>query len=183
MVPSQDKDALSADLEALYNLLKEYKSLLKSKGKDEPMGIQLNQLREKLVRKSGELKHIIENLTGKRYMTQLGQVFESWAEALAMDSYPPTRHSALNFCIDVTNEAIGRLEATTSLSSERRYQLTSPLYWADTIWHRIWPWFKTHRIWTSLVSILVIVMTVLGTNWNLVKENIDRFFKFLGIGS
>ena len=186
MVPSQDKDALTG-LGELYDLLKQYQSLLKSKDKDEPIGTELNQLREKLVRKSGEFKHLIETLTGKRHMTQLGVVFEMWAEALAVNSYSPTRHSALNFCIDATNEAIGRLGATTSLGSERRYRLTSPVFWGELFYQkalrRVWAWIKSHRKGVSWTAIVVIVITLLGTNWDLVKENIDRCFKFLGIGS
>lgn len=79
------------------------------------------------------------------------------------------------------------LQGTTSLSSERRYQLTSLVYWGEIFCQkalrRLWAWIESHRKSVSWTAIVVIVITLVGTNWDLAEENINRFLKFLGIGS
>ena len=79
------------------------------------------------------------------------------------------------------------LQGTNSLSSGRLYQPTSPIYWGGLFCQKalrpLWAWITSHRKSVSWTAIAVIVITLLGTNWDLVKENIDRFLKLFRIGS
>jgi predicted nucleotide-binding protein len=67
----------------------------------------IEEVRQELVRKAGRYKDKIFKLTGKINYTQFGQIHEIWAEGLRRGG----NLYALDFCIDATNEAIGKLEA------------------------------------------------------------------------
>jgi len=71
-----------------------------------------DSLREKLQRKIGKLKDTITQLTGKQYYTQFGVTHEIWAEGLRTSGYLSSMRFSLTMCIDVTNEAIGKLGST-----------------------------------------------------------------------
>ncbi|MDD4877260.1 MAG: TIGR02391 family protein [Dehalococcoidales bacterium] len=72
-----------------------------------------DELRERLVRTTGGLKQKIVELTGKQDFV-LGKIkYESWGEAFNPTTEIPsiaTLH-AIAFCINITDEAIGRLES------------------------------------------------------------------------
>ncbi|MFC1957659.1 hypothetical protein ACFLX0_02465, partial [Chloroflexota bacterium] len=74
-----------------------------------------DSLREKLQRKIGKLKDIITQLTGKQYYTQFGTTSEVWADGLRTSGYLSSIRFALSICIDVANEAIGKLESDIEL--------------------------------------------------------------------
>lgn len=70
----------------------------------------IEKFRQLLVRKSGKYKDKVSDLTGKRFYTQFGQTHEIWSDGLQKSGYKPQTITALNYCIDATNEAIGILE-------------------------------------------------------------------------
>ncbi|MCK4354021.1 MAG: nucleotide-binding protein [Dehalococcoidia bacterium] len=83
------------------------KRLSKSQIKD------MEDLRDMLVRKAGAFKSIIVELTGKEYLTRFKgeqeQKLDMWFLGLSQLSSSRTHVEALSFCIDVTNQAIGKL--------------------------------------------------------------------------
>ena len=100
------------ELKDFYKKLKAYKRYLSSpKQISEAQKRYRDSLREKLVNKIGILKPIIVELTSKQYYKQLGRVQDFWDEGLSASGYPPSVLTSLDFCIDATNEAIGKLEA------------------------------------------------------------------------
>jgi predicted nucleotide-binding protein len=108
-----EKQKTIGELKAFYKELKSYKRLLDPERKlSEPQKRYRESLREKLVRKIGKLKETIIQLTGKQFYTQFGSPREFWAEGLSSSGYLPAILTSLGFCIDVTNEAIGKLEST-----------------------------------------------------------------------
>jgi hypothetical protein len=106
-----EKQKIIGELKDFYKELKSYKRLL-----DPERELSENQkryresLREKLVRKIGKLKEPIIQLTGKQFYIQFGSTREFWAEGLSSSGYLPAVLTSLGFCIDATNEAIGKLE-------------------------------------------------------------------------
>lgn len=83
------------------------KRLSKSQIKDK------EDLRDMLVRKAGAFKSIIVELTGKEYLTRFKgeqeQKLDMWFLGLSQLPSSRTHIEALSFCIDVTNQAIGKL--------------------------------------------------------------------------
>lgn len=67
------------------------------------------ELREKLIRKSGALSSKIIELTGKQYLFQFMTKYDMWVAAF--NPHMQRQRVALDFCIDATNEAIGKLQA------------------------------------------------------------------------
>ena len=106
--------------------LKDFHKKLKSYGRLLDPDRQLSEaqkryrdsLREILQRKIGNHKDIITQLTGKQFYKQLGTTGEVWAEGLRTSGYLPSKRLALTMCIDVTNEAIGKLESMPLTKSE-----------------------------------------------------------------
>lgn len=105
----EDREVLDK-LKTLYEELKSYKRLLNVKGRLSSK----ERLREILVRKVGVLKTIIIELTGKEYISQLGNTYNIWDVALTAHAHRVSSicDTALDFCIDAVNEAIGKLEST-----------------------------------------------------------------------
>lgn len=68
------------------------------------------ELREGLVRKSGAFKEKILELTGRRDFTKGMIKYDMWAAAL--NPLIRMQDTAIPFCIDAVNEAIGKLEST-----------------------------------------------------------------------
>lgn len=81
-------------------------------------------IREELVRKSGKLKPIVVQLTGKRYWQQFNESFDLWTEALGAGSSATLQRWSLGALMDSANEAIGRLEAEPEL--EKLFKMTLP---------------------------------------------------------
>ena len=85
------------------------KRLSKSQIKD------MKDLRDMLVRKAGAFKSIIVELTGKEYLTRFKgeqeQKLDMWFLGLSQLPSSRTHVEALSFCIDVTNQAIGKLQS------------------------------------------------------------------------
>ena len=111
------------DAQEKYNLQEELKEFLKGlkklkrhlENRDDISLLKknlVNKLREELVYKVGRLKGTIIQLTGKQFYTQFGSTREFWSEGLSSSGYLPATLTSLGFCIDATNEAIGRLEST-----------------------------------------------------------------------
>lgn len=44
---------------------------------------------------------------------------------------------------------------------------------------RVWQWIKSHKILSTIVTIFIIGITLVGTNWTLVEENVTKFLEFL----
>ncbi len=65
------------------------------------------EIREGLIRKSGALKDKIIELTGKQYFVQFMTKYNMWDAAF--NPLIQRQKTALNFCIDAVNEAIGKL--------------------------------------------------------------------------
>ena len=109
-----EKQKLIGKLTDFHKELKSYKKLLSSeKQLSESQKRYRDALREGLVRKIGGLKDTIIQLTGKQFYTQFGTTRNFWADGLMASGYSPVREDSLDFCIDTTNEAIGKLESTT----------------------------------------------------------------------
>jgi predicted nucleotide-binding protein len=119
---------LYKDLLELLENLKTYRSLLESKeakSNDLFVGLPIIQdvfqsrskgeiteeLREKLVRSVGRVRQRITEITGKEKLEKWGRVYDIWSTGLTANPSAPVNFDALNACIDVTNEAIGKLEA------------------------------------------------------------------------
>ncbi len=113
MSSSQSRGIVS-ELGSFLEELKSYEGLLEYlRESNTILGHQLRErddLRERLVRKSGKLKQIIAESTGKQSIEQLGRVYDVWSTGLTAHPSAPINTFALNACIDATNEAIGRLE-------------------------------------------------------------------------
>lgn len=120
MTTSKRKNLLSA-LEQYYNDLKSYSDILKHLTESKTiMGHETrdrDKLRESLVRKTGVLKERIIEVTGKQYYEQFMSTYDMWNEAFNPASFLPTpsNRTALAFCINATNEAIGKLESDIRL--------------------------------------------------------------------
>src|SRR4030042_1939416 len=101
-------------LENYLNELKEYSDILKHFANSKTiLGHEVKErdkMRESLVRKTGMLKSRIIELTGKQYYEQFMRKYDIWDEAFNPSYYLPSSRTALNFCINATNEAIGKLE-------------------------------------------------------------------------
>jgi len=116
------------ELTTYHEELKSYKRLLECE--EQPLGkkpiMRINwdhpeaqkrdrdSLREKLVRKTGALKKIIVEATGKQYIklpvSIPGSINDMWDEAFNPRSFSSDILAALDYCITTTNEAIGKLE-------------------------------------------------------------------------
>ena len=107
-----EKEELISELKDFYKKLKTYDRYLRSKNLSETQKRYMKSLREGLVRKSSVLKETISGLSNTLYYTQFGQTHEIWAEGLSPIGYLPSKLTGLGFCIDATNEAIGKLELT-----------------------------------------------------------------------
>lgn len=81
--------------------------LLQSRSKAEVT----EELRESLVRSVGRVRQRITEITGKGELEKWGRVYDIWSTGLTASPSAPVNLDALNACIDVTNEAIGRTEA------------------------------------------------------------------------
>jgi predicted nucleotide-binding protein len=96
-----------ADSNDLFVGLPILQALLNSKSKEEVT----EELREGLVRSVGRLRQPITEITGKEKLEKWGRVYDIWSTGLVANPSAPVNFDALNACIDVTNEAIGRIEA------------------------------------------------------------------------
>ncbi|HEY54952.1 MAG TPA: nucleotide-binding protein [Dehalococcoidia bacterium] len=125
------------DAQEKYNLLEELKEFLKGlkklkrhlENKDDISLLKpgiVSKLREELVYKVGRLKETIIQLTGKQFYTQFGSTREFWSEGLSSSGYRPVVLTSLGFCIDATNEAIGKLESTPLAKLEPKMTVTEP---------------------------------------------------------
>lgn len=98
------------ELSAFLGELKEYREFLTNPSLGKSKEEAIESLRQKLVRKTGRYKDKIIKLTGKQFYTQFGQTLEMWSNGLQKGGYKPSVLTSLNFCINATNEAIGKLE-------------------------------------------------------------------------
>ncbi len=104
-----EKQKPISELKDFLKELKSYKRLLDSeKELTKSQERYKESLRERLLRKSSALKETIKNLTGKQYVKTPYKSFDMWSEALLQSRSRESR-DALAFCIDATNEAIGKL--------------------------------------------------------------------------
>ena len=108
-----EKQQIIRELKVFCRELKLYRRWLDPDRKlSEALERSKESLREKLMRKSGGLKDTIIQLTGKQFYRQFGITSDCWAEGLISTGYLPSTLTSLTFCIDATNEAIGKLEST-----------------------------------------------------------------------
>ncbi len=103
-----EKQKMIGELKIFLKELKSYKRRLDSdKQASEAEKRYTDSLRGKLVRKSGKLKGIVIQLTGKHFYTRFERIHDFWAGGLDFGY-----RDDLGFCINATNEAIGKLEST-----------------------------------------------------------------------
>ena len=105
-------DPESYKLPDAVTVIKEYPFLekyLPVKSEEQLKAELKEQLREELVRKSGALKDKIIKLTDQQYFTQNLSQYDMWIAAF--NPLMNVQNTALVFCINATNEAIGKLEA------------------------------------------------------------------------
>lgn len=106
-----EKQEMIEELKSFYKQLKSYKKRLEANRQaSKAQKRYTGSLREKLVRKSSTIKGLIKQLTQKQYYTQFRQVREIWDEGLNPGGFLGDKLTALDYCIDATNEAIGKLE-------------------------------------------------------------------------
>ena len=106
-----EKQKLIGELKGFYKELKSYKRFLDPKRElSENQKRYRESLREELLRKSGALKGVIFEMTGKPPRKE--GIDYIWHEALGTVFESKTQQNALPWCIDATNEAIGKLETT-----------------------------------------------------------------------
>ncbi len=110
MTESEKQRTLS-ELKDFYKKLKSYNRYVRSEEQLSQVQIRYrDSLREKLVRQSGALKDKIIELTGAEHFVHRQTKYSIWSEAFNLASWEQT--TALGFCINATNEAIGKLEST-----------------------------------------------------------------------
>jgi len=78
------------------------------------------ELREKLIRKSGAYSSEIIKLTSRQYFTKGGVKYDRWVAAF--NPLMQVQNTALTFCIDAVNEAIGKLQKQQEEESEKLIQ-------------------------------------------------------------
>lgn len=126
------QQTLIHELKEFHGQLKEFRYLIEelhATGLDTGSREQEREsIREELVRKSGKLKPIVVDLTGKQYGEQFGRSFDMWTSALGSGSYGTRQTWSLGGIIDSVNEAIGSLEAEPEPKtlSERKSAFESP---------------------------------------------------------
>jgi len=108
----KQRQKIISELKDFYKKLKSYNRYVCSEEQLSQVQIRYrDSLREKLVRQSGALKGKIIDLTGTQYAEgPLTGRFDIWAEAFNTTAMSADR-TALAFCINATNEAIGKLES------------------------------------------------------------------------
>ena len=113
----QDKNLL-VELTLFYKDLELYQSNRVSDWKKqltESQKVSMEDLRDKLVRKSGKFKSIITELSDRQYLTKAQggqeQDFDMWVLGLDLFFDSASNVKAINCCIDATNQAIGKLES------------------------------------------------------------------------
>lgn len=117
MTQEDEKQKIVSELKVFCKELKSYKRLLDPKRElSESQKRYRESLREGLVRKTGKLKGTIIQLTDKQFYTQFGRTSDFWAEGLSSSGYVPVVLTSLGFCIDATNEAMGKLESEPCLA-------------------------------------------------------------------
>jgi predicted nucleotide-binding protein len=105
-----------AELKDLYKKLRSYNRYLHSEKLSEAQRRYIESLRQSLVRKAGVLKAVVADLTRKQHYVQFGQTREIWNTALSASVYIGDRLTALGFCMDAANEAIGKLESIPAVA-------------------------------------------------------------------
>lgn len=96
-----------AELKSFLKELKSYDKLRRrNKAPSENQKRYIESLRGRLILKSGALKELVGEVTGKHLYTQS---HDCWSDGL-MRGYLPTTLSYLGLCIDAVTEAIGKLE-------------------------------------------------------------------------
>jgi len=108
---SSESSGLVSELENFLEELKSYGGLLGNKTILQHELEERYELRERLVRKSGRLRQIITDLTGKKSVERAGEVYDMWSTGLTAHPSGPIDFFSLSACIDATNEAIGKLES------------------------------------------------------------------------
>lgn len=125
---SKQRPSIIQELKGFYTQLKIFRDLYVERMKAKiVLGSKERKregIREELVRKSGKLKPIVVQLTGKRYWQQFNESFDLWTEALGAGSSATLQRWSLGALMDSANEAIGRLEAEPEL--EKLFKMTLP---------------------------------------------------------
>ncbi|MBI4303635.1 MAG: nucleotide-binding protein [Chloroflexi bacterium] len=73
--------------------------------------VNKEDLREHLVRETGALKDKLIELSGKEFYVRSGTSYSIWSTAFNKHVELYHQETATDFCIDATNEAIGKLES------------------------------------------------------------------------
>ena len=146
-----------------YPLLKEYSSKIRREESRE-------ELREKLLHKSGQLQQHITKLVGTDEITiyEFGQPrsVNVWAMGLRQELDYRT-NEALNACIDNTTVAIGKLELegeSWGVVKNEHGKDKKGLVNAEegkTRYQKIWQWIDTHRI-LSILGVIAAIATIVG---------------------
>lgn len=130
MAKQKDK---ASELDDFYYQLLEYTSLLERlldrKKLTTAEQKKLGELCEDIARKVGYLGPLITELTEIDKVDVHGKEYDMWLIGLRIDDSYSLAVSALKFCIQVTNRAIGRLEEDikTGIRDAQTGKLTSPL--------------------------------------------------------
>jgi len=52
------------------------------------------------------------------------------------------------------------------------------LEFEKSVHSKVWQWLKSHKILGIIVTVIIVVVTLLGTNWTIVEKNFTRFLEF-----
>ena len=108
---AMDDRSMIAELKDLLKKLKSYRRRVEAEESLSPSKERYTEaLREMLVRKTAILEPLVTELTGRQHYAQFGQVRNIWDTALNPGGYLPSKLTALGYCIDAANEAIGKTE-------------------------------------------------------------------------
>jgi len=91
--------------------------------------------------------------------------------------------NAINEIKNILNRAIGKLESEGeswgSLSTIKSKKTKSPTHKGKkSKYQKTWQWIKSHKIQRVLYPIILVVIALLGTNWDTVSDNFVKILDF-----
>jgi len=149
---------LYLELLVLRDKFTEYKELVYNSGNLLPQ--KGEDLRQELIERIAPIKSRLTEVTGKQYYTQFNRTRDTRDTALGSIVDISDRKTATSLCLDIINEAIGKLNGEKESWSENRIQINDGLL--DTRSNKFWKWVESHRILT-LIYLLAAIATIVST--------------------
>jgi len=166
---------LLTDLELFHEKFVRYKQLVLMPEEErvaKNLEGELATLRLELERRYGRLKEVIEKHgSSTRVLLQGGKwEGEAFTSAFSYKLFDPKAlEVVMDTAIAAVNTTIGKLQAIpfeSKISKPHKFR-------------RVLQWIKAHKVRSIIVTVLLILVTLLGTNWTTVKDNLMKFFELL----